>query len=157
MPEMLSCTSLLVGQGLGKSVALVTDGRFSGATQGICLGHVAPEAQDGGPIALVQNDDLVEIDLEVLGCSDGAAGATREPRGAGCMGQCARGYRDLRQAGVGPLSRLWLLAEEDAAPAGARARAGGEGEGMAGASSQGGRHTHTRTRTVGVAASTHQG
>ena len=64
MPEMLSCTSLLVGQGLGKAVALVTDGRFSGATQGICLGHVAPEAQDGGPIALVQNGDMIEIDLD---------------------------------------------------------------------------------------------
>ena len=49
MPEMLSCTSLLVGQGLGKSVALVTDGRFSGATQGICLGHVAPRRRTGGP------------------------------------------------------------------------------------------------------------
>jgi len=64
MPEMLSCTSLLVGQGLGKSVALVTDGRFSGATQGICLGHVAPEAQDGGPIALVKNGDRIKISLE---------------------------------------------------------------------------------------------
>ena len=52
MPEMLSPTSAIVGMGLGKDVALITDGRFSGATRGICIGHVSPEAAEGGMIAL---------------------------------------------------------------------------------------------------------
>ena len=64
MPEMLAPTSLIVGMGLGRDVALITDGRFSGATRGICVGHVAPEAAVGGPIALLQNGDIVEIDLD---------------------------------------------------------------------------------------------
>jgi dihydroxy-acid dehydratase len=64
MPEMLSPTSAIVGMGLGKDVALITDGRFSGATRGICIGHVSPEAAEGGPIALVQSGDRIEIDLE---------------------------------------------------------------------------------------------
>jgi dihydroxy-acid dehydratase len=63
MREMLSPSSALMGAGLGKSVALVTDGRFSGGTHGIMIGHVAPEAQVGGPIAVVQEGDLIEIDL----------------------------------------------------------------------------------------------
>ncbi len=62
MREMLSVTSEIVGEGLGESVALVTDGRFSGATRGIMIGHVAPEAMDGGPIALVRDGDMIEID-----------------------------------------------------------------------------------------------
>lgn len=62
MPEMLKVTAAIVGAGLGDSVALVTDGRFSGATRGIMVGHVAPEAAVGGPIALVQDDDKIVID-----------------------------------------------------------------------------------------------
>jgi len=62
MPEMLAPTSALVGQGLGESVGLVTDGRFSGGTWGMVVGHVAPEASAGGPIALVREGDLVAID-----------------------------------------------------------------------------------------------
>lgn len=58
MPEMLSLTSALVGVGLGKDCALITDGRFSGASHGICCGHVTPEAQEGGPLALVQDGEL---------------------------------------------------------------------------------------------------
>lgn len=53
MPEMLTPTSAIMGAGLGKDCALLTDGRFSGGSHGFCIGHVAPEAQDGGPIALV--------------------------------------------------------------------------------------------------------
>ena len=64
MPEMLSPSSALVGSGLGKDVALVTDGRFSGATHGIMVGHVTPESQDGGPIAIVQDGDRIVIDTE---------------------------------------------------------------------------------------------
>ena len=64
MPEMLTITSAIVGAGLGASVALVTDGRFSGATHGFVVGHVTPEAQEGGPIALVRDGDRIEIDAE---------------------------------------------------------------------------------------------
>jgi len=64
MREMLSVTSSVVGAGLGESVALVTDGRFSGATRGLMVGHVAPEAARGGPIALVADGDLITIDID---------------------------------------------------------------------------------------------
>lgn len=63
MPEMLAPTSQIVGMGLGAKVALITDGRFSGATRGISIGHVSPEAAEGGPIAFVQDGDTIEIDL----------------------------------------------------------------------------------------------
>ena len=62
MPEMLKPTSALIGAGLGSSVALITDGRFSGGTHGFVVGHVCPEAFDGGPIALVKNNDIITID-----------------------------------------------------------------------------------------------
>ncbi|MER3483536.1 MAG: dihydroxy-acid dehydratase, partial [Meiothermus sp.] len=64
MPEMLSVTSALVGEGLGPHVALVTDGRFSGGTRGLMIGHVAPEAYVGGPIALVREGDIISIDCD---------------------------------------------------------------------------------------------
>lgn len=63
MPEMLAPTSSIVGRGLGKDVALITDGRFSGATRGIAVGHISPEAASGGPIALIKDGDAIEIDL----------------------------------------------------------------------------------------------
>jgi dihydroxy-acid dehydratase len=63
MQEMLSPTSAIAGMGLGEQVALITDGRFSGATRGGCIGHVSPEAAEGGPIALVQNGDTIRIDM----------------------------------------------------------------------------------------------
>ena len=63
MREMLAPTSLLVGKGLGKKCALITDGRFSGATRGICVGHICPEAANGGVIALIQNGDRIKIDI----------------------------------------------------------------------------------------------
>jgi dihydroxy-acid dehydratase len=62
MREMLSITGALMGQGLGESVGLVTDGRFSGGTHGLVVGHVAPEAWVGGPIALVKDGDRITID-----------------------------------------------------------------------------------------------
>lgn len=62
MPEMLKPTSAIIGAGLGKSVALITDGRFSGGTHGFVVGHITPEAYDGGGLALVQDDDIIEID-----------------------------------------------------------------------------------------------
>jgi dihydroxy-acid dehydratase len=63
MPEMLAPTSQIVGMGLGAKVALITDGRFSGASRGISIGHVSPEAAEGGPIAFVQDGDIIEIDM----------------------------------------------------------------------------------------------
>jgi dihydroxy-acid dehydratase len=62
MPEMLTPTSAIVGAGLGKDVALLTDGRFSGGSHGLIVGHVTPEAQEGGPIALVRAGDRITID-----------------------------------------------------------------------------------------------
>lgn len=64
MREMLGVTAAIVGKGLGKSVALITDGRFSGATRGLMIGHAAPEAADGGPIAFVEDGDTIRIDVE---------------------------------------------------------------------------------------------
>lgn len=64
MPEMLSLSSMIVGKGQGETVALLTDGRFSGGTYGLVVGHIAPEAQDGGPIALLETGDMVTIDQD---------------------------------------------------------------------------------------------
>jgi dihydroxy-acid dehydratase len=63
MREMLAPTSLLVGKGLGTKTALITDGRFSGGTRGICVGHICPEAAEGGLIALIEDNDIIEIDI----------------------------------------------------------------------------------------------
>ncbi len=64
MREMLSTTAALYGQGMGEQVALITDGRFSGATRGFCIGHVGPEAAEGGPIAFIEDGDMIAIDAE---------------------------------------------------------------------------------------------
>lgn len=75
MPEMLTPTSAIMGAGLGKECALITDGRFSGGSHGFVIGHVCPEAQEGGPIALVQDGDIIRIDankrvMDVVGVDD---------------------------------------------------------------------------------------
>ena len=64
MREMLATTAALYGQGMGGKVALITDGRFSGATRGFCIGHVGPEAAIGGPIGLLEDGDIITIDAE---------------------------------------------------------------------------------------------
>ncbi|MDQ3848660.1 MAG: dihydroxy-acid dehydratase, partial [Thermoproteota archaeon] len=64
MREMLAVTAAIAGQGLGEKVAMITDGRFSGATRGFMIGHVAPEAMVGGPIALVRDHDQIVIDMK---------------------------------------------------------------------------------------------
>jgi dihydroxy-acid dehydratase len=64
MPEMLTPTSALMGAGMGNDVALITDGRFSGGSHGFIIGHVVPEAQEGGPIALLQDGDVITIDAD---------------------------------------------------------------------------------------------
>ena len=66
MREMLSTTGAIYGQGKGEKVALITDGRFSGATRGFCVGHVGPEAALGGPLALLRNGDVIDIDALTL-------------------------------------------------------------------------------------------
>jgi dihydroxy-acid dehydratase len=63
MRELSIPAAILVGMGLGNSVAMITDGRFSGATRGPCIGHVCPEAYEGGPIAIVKDGDIIEIDI----------------------------------------------------------------------------------------------
>ncbi|MBT8181331.1 MAG: dihydroxy-acid dehydratase, partial [Eudoraea sp.] len=64
MPEMLKPTAAIMGAGLGKEVALITDGRFSGGTHGFVVGHISPEAQEGGNIALLEDGDIITIDAE---------------------------------------------------------------------------------------------
>ena len=64
MREMLSTTAAIYGQGMGDKVALITDGRFSGATRGFCVGHVGPEAALGGPIGLIRDGDMIVLDAE---------------------------------------------------------------------------------------------
>ena len=63
MREMLAITAAIKGAGLGKDVMLITDGRFSGGTTGLCVGHIAPEATDGGPIAFLQDGDEIVLDV----------------------------------------------------------------------------------------------
>jgi len=63
MQEMLAPTSYIMGQGLGNQVALITDGRFSGGTRGACIGHISPAAAEGGPIGLLKNGDIIDIDI----------------------------------------------------------------------------------------------
>ncbi len=63
MREMLPVTAALVGEGLGEEIALVTDGRFSGATHGLMVGHIAPEAARGGPLAALRDGDVIEVDV----------------------------------------------------------------------------------------------
>ena len=95
MREMLSVTGALIGQGLGESVGLITDGRFSGGTHGLVVGHVAPEAWVGGPIALVQDGDTITIDadkkmLTLNIADDGTASAQGEVEEAGAARRTRR-------------------------------------------------------------------
>jgi dihydroxy-acid dehydratase len=80
MPEMLTPTSAIMGAGLGKDVALLTDGRFSGGSHGFIIGHIVPEAQDGGPLALVRDGDIIHIDAETRMLSVDISAAEMEER-----------------------------------------------------------------------------
>ena len=113
MQEMLGVTGALVGAGLGESVALLTDGRFSGGTRGLMIGHVSPEAAVGGPIALIEEGDIVSVDVDAKELNlevpddvlaeraralDAAAAAIHdrragEVRGAGVLGGAGRGHQ----------------------------------------------------------------
>ena len=87
MQEMLYPTSYLKSKGLGKACALVTDGRFSGGTSGLSIGHVSPEAAEGGDIALVENGDVIEIDIPARGIrlavADEVLASRRSAKGEG--------------------------------------------------------------------------
>ncbi|HEY3434750.1 MAG TPA: dihydroxy-acid dehydratase, partial [Solirubrobacterales bacterium] len=100
MREMLQVTAAIVGEGLGESVAMVTDGRFSGATRGLMIGHVAPEAARGGPIAAVREGDEITVDIDDRSLSvalsdeeiaERVAGyeSPKSPFGRGVMGKYA--------------------------------------------------------------------
>jgi dihydroxy-acid dehydratase len=80
MPEMLTCTSAIMGAGLGSDVAMLTDGRFSGGSHGFIIGHIVPEAQEGGPIALIEDGDVITIDAVANTLSVDVDGAELERR-----------------------------------------------------------------------------
>jgi dihydroxy-acid dehydratase len=105
MREMLSTTAALYGQGVGDKIALITDGRFSGGTRGFCIGHVGPEAAEGGPIGLIEDGDIIDIDAEAGTLSvrlDDQTMAARKaawtPRATGCNSGAIWKYAQ----GVGP-------------------------------------------------------
>ncbi len=102
MREMLGVTAALVGAGLGETVALLTDGRFSGATRGLMAGHVAPEAARGGPIAAVRDGDTIIFDIKA-----------RAPRRRGRRGRTARPPRRLDAAGAALRQRRLRQVRED--------------------------------------------
>jgi len=114
MREMLAVTAALVGEGLGDKVALMTDGRFSGATHGIVIGHVAPEAFVGGPIAAVKNGDRITIDVKkrTLTLDLPAAEIKRRlkrwkaPKPRYTTGIMAKYARDVQSASVGAVTNL---------------------------------------------------
>ena len=83
MQEMLSPTSAIMGMGLGEQVALITDGRFSGGTRGACIGHVSPEAAAQGPIAALQDGDVIDIDLDARSLNVQLSDGTIQDRLAG--------------------------------------------------------------------------
>jgi Dihydroxyacid dehydratase/phosphogluconate dehydratase len=95
MREMLSLTSMLKGMTLGDRVALLTDGRFSGGTRGLCIGHVSPEASEGGPIGLVRDGDMIAIDVGARSIDVEVDEAELERRRAGWRApepRCTRGW-----------------------------------------------------------------
>jgi dihydroxy-acid dehydratase len=109
MPEMLTPTSAIVGAGLGKEVALITDGRFSGGSHGFIVGHIAPEAQEGGPIALLRDDDRISIDAATnqlnVSLSDSEFAARRKewrmPPPRATKGTLAKYIRLVKSASLG--------------------------------------------------------
>ena len=122
MREMLSTTAALYGQGMGDKVALITDGRFSGATRGFCVGHVGPEAALGGPIALLRDGDIIALDADA-GTLDLEVESERARPSAPRTGSRAR-----RSSAA---AHLWKYANEvGPARTGAVTHPGGRGSGV---------------------------
>ena len=120
MREMLSTTAAIYGQGMGDKVALITDGRFSGATRGFCVGHVGPEAALGGPIALLRDGDMIVLDAEKGTLDVELSEAELAKR---------RARRGRRQADAFQSGYLWKYANEvGPARTGAVTHPGGGGE-----------------------------
>ena len=114
MREMLAVTAALVGRGLGDSVALVTDGRFSGATYGMMAGHVAPEAEQGGPIALVRDGDAItfdvasrrlDVDADLSARAASSSPPSRAHGGLGARGVLAKYAALVSSASEGAITR----------------------------------------------------
>jgi dihydroxy-acid dehydratase len=109
MPEMLTPTSAIMGAGLGSSVALLTDGRFSGGSHGFIVGHITPEAQESGPIALVQDGDTIEIDAKQNSITVGVSyevlaqrrSAWKKPPYKATRGTLAKYIRSVKSASEG--------------------------------------------------------
>ena len=147
MREMLAITGAIKGAGLGKDVMLITDGRFSGGTTGLCVGHIAPEATEGGPIALVADGDLITLDVaNGLLDLDVDAGRARPPPGrldSDPTAGAPRRTRQVREAGpVGQRGRhLQLNARPRFSNIYGRRRAAGAACGPA---SPAARHPHRR-------------
>ncbi len=95
MREMLAVTAALVGQGLGEKVGLITDGRFSGGTHGLVVGHITPEAWNGGPIAFLKNGDLITIDAEAKTVSVQLTQTELDKRRAGWVKPKPRVFRGV--------------------------------------------------------------
>ena len=110
MREMLAVTAALVGEGLGESVALLTDGRFSGATHGFMAGHIAPEAVHGGPIAALRDGDTITIDVDEPPDRRRTSATTRSPRGCRATRRPRRPTRTACWASTRSWSRAPLRA-----------------------------------------------
>ena len=115
MQEMLGVTGALVGAGLGESVALLTDGRFSGGTRGLMIGHVSPEAAVGGPIAQIEEGDIVSVDVDAKAL-DLEAPTTSSPRAARVVAAGAT----LHDGALAKYAALVSSASEGAITSGAR-------------------------------------
>ena len=108
MREMLQVTAAIVGEGLGEEVALLTDGRFSGATRGLMVGHVAPEAAKGGPIAAIRDGDKVTIDVDERAPRRRRSATRRSPSASRPTSSPSRVYTSGRHGQVREIGRLGL-------------------------------------------------
>ncbi|MBL8153369.1 MAG: dihydroxy-acid dehydratase [Anaerolineae bacterium] len=115
MREMLGVTAAINGQGLGRDVLLITDGRFSGATRGLCIGHIAPEAMLGGPIGLIQEGDIIAVDIDARSLNVELSAAELErravqwtpPKPHYTTGVMAKYARDAQQADDGSITNVF--------------------------------------------------
>jgi dihydroxy-acid dehydratase len=115
MQEMLYPTSFLKGKGLGKACALLTDGRFSGGTSGLSIGHVSPEAAEGGPIALIEEGDKIRIDIPARRIDLVVDERTLEQRRKAMLARGADAFRPNRDRTVSQALKAYALMTTSAA------------------------------------------